>query len=67
MSPIYPDEHPVRIARAAKGWRLEDLAAKVKCSKPLLSNIERGYRPGLPRKEAIANALGCGVDELWPE
>jgi transcriptional regulator with XRE-family HTH domain len=50
-----------------KGWRLEDLATKVGCSKPLLSNIEHGYVPGLPRQQKIADALGCPVNELWPE
>lgn len=66
MSPIYPDEHPVHLARKAKGWRLEDLAARVGCSKPLLSNVERGFRPQEDRRLEIANALGEDVDALWP-
>jgi transcriptional regulator with XRE-family HTH domain len=66
MSPAYPEEHPVHVARKAKGWRLEDLASRVGCSKPLLSNVERGYRPPEGRRREIAKALGCDVDLLWP-
>ena len=66
MSPQYPDEHPVHLARKAKGWRLEDLASKAECSKPLLSNIERGYLPPLARRNSIAAALECTVESLWP-
>lgn len=66
MSPS-ADEHPVRIARLAKGWRLEDLSAKTGCSKPKLSNIEHGLVPQPATMVTIATALECGPAELWPD
>lgn len=65
MSPS-PDEHPVRIARKAKGWRLEDLGAAAGCSKPLLSNVEHSFVPQLPTMEKIARALETTPEQLWP-
>jgi transcriptional regulator with XRE-family HTH domain len=66
MSPS-PDEHPVRIARKAKDWRLEDLAAKAGCSKPLLSNVEHGFCPSIRRMREIAKALDTTPEVLWPQ
>lgn len=66
MSPS-PDEHPVRIARLAKDWRLEDLSAETGCSKPKLSNIEHGLVPQQATMETIADALGVTPAELWPD
>jgi transcriptional regulator with XRE-family HTH domain len=65
MSPS-PDDHPVRIARKAKDWRLEDLGAAAGCSKPLLSNIEHGFVPQQPTMEKVAHALDSTPQELWP-
>lgn len=60
-------DHPVKAARLAKGWRLEDLSQRLhKCSKPLLSNIEHGYVPKAARMEEIAKALDTTPEILWP-
>lgn len=66
MSPS-PDEHPVRVARKAKGWRLEDLGQRAGCSKPLLSNIEHSFIPRHATRQKIADALEMRVQDLWPE
>lgn len=65
MSP-YPEDHPVRMVRQEKGWTLEELGSRCKCSNPLLSNIERGYLPQESTRRRIAAALGVSTDYLWP-
>lgn len=47
--------------------RQEDLAAKVGCSQPHLSCLERGERsPSLILLLRLAEALGCSVMDLVP-
>lgn len=66
MSPL-PEDHPMHIAMRAKGWILEDLSQAAGCSKPLLSNTQRGYLPKLATRERIAKALDTTPEKLWPE
>jgi transcriptional regulator with XRE-family HTH domain len=66
MSP-YPDDHPVHVARKEKGWRLEDLGSRTGCSKPMLSNVERGYIPPARSRLKIAKALETTPEQLWPD
>jgi transcriptional regulator with XRE-family HTH domain len=62
------DQHPVRIARKARQWRLVDLAERVGRSVPLLSMIENnGYVPKRSTQLAIADALERPVEEFWPD
>jgi transcriptional regulator with XRE-family HTH domain len=61
-----PNIHPVRLAREAKGMRLEDLARAIGKSASLISNIEHGFlaKPGTCMK--IAEALDKDINDLWP-
>lgn len=60
-------EHPVTVARKAKGWRLVDLAQQIGRSAPLISQIEHGYIPKPSTQVAIAVALDRQVEDLFPE
>lgn len=65
MSPD-PGTHPLRLAREAKGLRLEDLAALIGKSASMLSNTERGFIPKPSTRQKIAAALDTTVQALWP-
>lgn len=67
MTPATGDEHPVRIARKARGWELKDLASRAERSVSLLSMIEKGYVPKLGTRHAIARALELPVDVCFPD
>ncbi|GAB3247115.1 helix-turn-helix domain-containing protein [Kineosporia babensis] len=55
----------IRGLRLAKGWSLDDLAARCFLSPSTLSRIETGHRRiGLDQLTAIAQALGATLDEL---
>jgi len=52
--------------RESKGMTQEQLAKKAKISRPLLSNIERGYAsPSLKSAYNISKALGSTIDEIF--
>lgn len=52
--------------RESKGFTQEQLAKKAKISRPLLSNIERGYAsPSLKNAYNISKALGSTIDEIF--
>ena len=55
----------IKECRRARGWRLDDLAAKARVSKGFLSDLENSHQknPGINYLEAIAEALG--VDLLY--
>lgn len=53
-------------ARKDKGWTQEQLAKKVKISRPLLSNIERGAAlPSLENAYRIAKALDSTIEQIF--
>lgn len=53
-------------ARESKGFTQDQLAKKAKISRPLLSNIERGYAsPSLQAAYRIAKALDSTIDEIF--
>ena len=58
----------MRIAREARGWRLEDLSER--CgpgfSPPKLSNMEHGYAAQDSTRRRIAEVLELPVEQLWP-
>jgi transcriptional regulator with XRE-family HTH domain len=55
----------IRGLRLAKGWSLDELAARCYLSASTLSRIETGHRRiGLDQLTAIARALGASLDEL---
>ena len=66
MSPL-PEDHPVHVARKAKGMRLQDLAKLIGKSASMLSNVERGFVPKPVTRQRIAEALDSTVAELWPD
>ncbi|MBW6439680.1 XRE family transcriptional regulator [Actinoplanes hulinensis] len=55
----------IRGLRIAKGWSLDELAARCYLSPSTLSRIETGHRRiGLDQLTAIARALGASLDQL---
>jgi transcriptional regulator with XRE-family HTH domain len=55
----------IRGLRAARGWSLDDLAARTYLSPSTLSRIETGHRRiALDQLTAIARALGTTLDQL---
>ena len=55
----------IRGLRMAKGWSLDELAARCYLSPSTLSRIETGHRRiGLDQLTAIARALGASLDQL---
>jgi lambda repressor-like predicted transcriptional regulator len=58
----------LRDERQRQGLSLWALAVRAGCSPTTLTAIEvHGFAPRVETKERIADALGVGVDELWPE
>lgn len=54
--------------RESKGFTKEALAKKAGISRPLLSNIERGYaNPSLITAYKISKALDSTIDEIFFE
>jgi transcriptional regulator with XRE-family HTH domain len=55
----------IRGLRVARGWSLDDLAARCFLSPSTLSRIETGHRRiGLDQLTAIARTLGTSIDQL---
>jgi transcriptional regulator with XRE-family HTH domain len=56
----------LRTLREAKGWSQDNLARRVKLTKPYVSMLETGARkqPSLPTLVRLAKALGVPVTEL---
>lgn len=55
----------IKTRRKEKGLSQEELAERVLVSTPMICQIERGTRnPSLQLGKAIADVLGCTVDEL---
>ena len=55
----------IRGLRAARGWSLDDLAARCYLSPSTLSRIETGHRRiALDQLAPIARALGTTLDQL---
>ena len=52
--------------RRARGLRQGDVAELAGVSRSYIALAEGGWRPPLPRQEAIANALGVTPADLWP-
>lgn len=58
----------IKAKRRGKGLSQEELAERVLVSAPMICQIERGTRnPSLQLGKAIADVLGCTVDELLCE
>lgn len=57
---------PLIKMRENKGFTQDQLAKKAKISRPLLSNIERGYaNPSLQVAYRISRALDSTIDEIF--
>lgn len=55
----------IRRLRRAKDWTQEQLAEMVGVSRPLIAQLEGNLKPPtVPLGKAIAEALGCTLDEL---
>jgi transcriptional regulator with XRE-family HTH domain len=55
---VRPDAEAIKRLRIAKGWRVEDLAAKAICSDRTVENIERGANVYVFTLAKIAKELG---------
>lgn len=62
---ILDGENPIKVWREYRGLTQQQLADKVKISKPYLSQIETGKRTGTTEiLSAIAKALDVSLDEV---
>ena len=59
-------ETPLRRALREDGRKQVWLAERVGATEPLMSRWVHGLIPPDDKREAIAEALGRNVDELWP-
>lgn len=68
MSKLFPSTHPVVYQRSARGWSQADLAAHASIPRSSISAIEsRRLVPSVAAALAVAQALGCTVEELFTE
>lgn len=58
-------QHPLKAARKALDMRQGDVALLAGCSVPLISSVEHGYVPPLPKQEAIAAAVAASAGSFW--
>ena len=61
---VEPDGEAVQRLRIEKGWRVEDLAKKARCSLKTVENVERGANVYLYTLSKVAQALGIEVSTL---
>jgi transcriptional regulator with XRE-family HTH domain len=61
---VAPDGKAVQRLRIEKGWRVEDLADKAKCSLKTVENVERGRNVYLYTLNKFAKALGVEPSTL---
>jgi len=61
---VKPDGEAIQRLRIEKGWRVEDLADKAKCSLKTVENVERGRFVYLYTLSKFAQALGVEVSTL---
>jgi predicted transcriptional regulator len=61
------DTNLVRKRREELQIKLVDLAARAKCSAPLISMIEGGLVPQLSTMVKVADALDTTPIALWPD
>jgi transcriptional regulator with XRE-family HTH domain len=66
VSPMVTLGARIKECRQARGWRLDDLAAKARVSKGFLSDLENNQQknPGINYLRAIAAALGVDLHFL---
>jgi putative transcriptional regulator len=57
---------PLKVARIASGLKQEELAQLVGVSRQTIGALEAGSSPRLRTAQAIANALGIPLAELFP-
>lgn len=61
---VEPDGEAIQRRRVEKGWRVEDLAQKARCSPRTVENVERGANVYLYTLSKFAQALGVEVAAL---
>jgi transcriptional regulator with XRE-family HTH domain len=61
---VTPDGRAIQCLRIEKGWRVEDLAEKAKCSLKTVENVERGANVYVYTLNKFAKALGVEVSTL---
>jgi transcriptional regulator with XRE-family HTH domain len=57
----------LREARRRRDWNQTDLAVAAGLQPALVCRYERGVKPGQRNARRLAEALGCAVEELYPE
>lgn len=66
MSRVKSQQHPVAARRKALGWSQDDLSARAGVPRSSVSAIEAGrLTPSVTAALAVAQALGCNVEELF--
>jgi transcriptional regulator with XRE-family HTH domain len=63
---VTPDGQAIQRLRIEKGWRVEDLAKKARCSLKTVENVEKGQNVYLYTLSKFAQALGVEVSALVP-
>ena len=61
---VAPDGPAIQRLRIAKGWRVEDLAKKARCSLKTVENVEQGANVYLYTLSKFAQALGVEASTL---
>lgn len=67
-APRRTNDSPIARMRRARGMTQAQLAEKAGCYTKDISRWESGkHRPGSKSLQALANALGCSIDEIMEE
>ena len=61
---VVPDGPAIQRLRGERGWGIEDLAEKAKCSIKTVENVERGAATYPHTLSRLAKALGVEVSTL---
>lgn len=57
----------LRDARREAGLKQREVAAEAGCAVSLVCMTEKGYLPGLEKREAMARAVGASAGSFWGE
>lgn len=62
---IWFDPRPLTLAAARSGLNQTDLAQRIGCSKPQISNVLLGKSPTSPYLKQLADLLGVAIERIW--
>jgi len=65
---MIPVHNRLRSFRQARGFAIYGLAVLAQCSPTTIGAVERwDYKPTLPVRTRLAQALGVALSDIWPE